>query len=272
MPDAVILLPPSEGKAAGGRARGRLRVPRSFPPLVDARAEAVAALEAAMDDAATASGLLGVKTDALAEARTANLTLATSPVLPAIERYTGVLYDHLGAASLDDAARARLDEEVVIVSGLWGLVRPTDPLPDYKLKIDASLAPLGRMSTWWRNALTPVLDRTVRGRVVWDLLPNAHAAVWQDPERTPALRVTAAFAAEQRKGADVVRTAVTHWSKALKGALARHLLSSPTIAPDRASVVRTLEAFDHPQGYALVALEGDGRQLHASFLAPLAGG
>jgi uncharacterized protein len=267
MPDAVILLPPSEGKADGGRRRGRARVPRSFPGLADARGEVARALADAMADPALAGRLLGVKGEALEAARTANGALDEGPVLPAIDRYTGVLYDHLDAPTLDAGARARLDAEVVIVSGLWGLVRPDDPLPDYKLKIDAALPPLGRLATWWRPQLTPVLDRATRRRVVWDLLPGAHGKVWADPDAAPALRVTAAFAAEQRRGGEVVRTSVTHWSKALKGNLARHLLSVPAPAPDRDAVHEVLAAFAHPDGYALDALEGDGAHLHATFVA-----
>lgn len=267
MPDALLLLPPSEGKADGGRRRGRARAPRSHPRLGDARTEVARALAAAMDRP-DAGRLLGVKGAALEAARRANRALADGPVLPAIQRYTGVLYDHLEAGSLDSGARARLLDEVRIVSGLWGLVRADDPLPDYKLKIDANLPPLGRLSTWWRPRLTPVLDRTAARLVVWDLLPNAHAAVWADPDATPALRITASFEAEQRRGAEVVRTAVTHWSKALKGALARHLLQMPAARPERSAVEAVLASFRHEQGYTLDALEGEGTHLHARFVAP----
>jgi cytoplasmic iron level regulating protein YaaA (DUF328/UPF0246 family) len=144
-----------------------------------------------------------------------------------------------------------------------------DPIPSYKLKIDASLPPLGRMSTWWRDTLTPVLDRAARDCVVWDLLPKAHAEVWTTPDRTPALRITAAFEAEQRTAGTVTRTTVTHWSKALKGALARHLLTAPAPQPDRDAVHDLLAAFQHPEGYALDRLDREGVHLHATFLAPL---
>ncbi len=271
MPESVILLPPSEGKAEGGRARGRRKAPRSFPPLTAARAEVAQALATAMDDEAGAGALLGVKGEALAAAIEANRTLGSGHVLPAIERYTGVLYDNLDAASLDADARARLEAGVLIVSGLWGLVRPTDPIPDYKLKIDASLPPLGRLRTWWRDALTPVLDRSTRDRVVWDLLPNAHAGVWVDPDRTPALRVTTTFEAEQRRDGALVRTSITHWSKALKGTLARHLLATAPPAADPDAVAAALRAFRHAAGYALHDLspvDSSDVHLHATFVAP----
>jgi uncharacterized protein len=268
MPDAVILLPPSEGKAEGGRRRGRRRVPGSFPRLDGPRGEVADALVAAMDDPGTARKVLGVKGAALEAAMAANRSLADGPVLPAIERYTGVLYDHLGAATFGEDTRDRLAREVLIISGLWGVVRARDPLPDYKLKIDAALPGLGRLATWWRPHVTPVLDRAVRGAVVWDLLPNAHAAVWADPDRTPALRVTTSFEVEQHRDGERVRSTVTHWSKALKGTLARHLLTNPVPEASVDGVAHVLRSLRHEQGYALESLSGDGTHLHATFLGP----
>jgi uncharacterized protein len=269
MPNHVILLPPSEGKASGGSGRG---IPAlSFPELDGARGEVAAALDAAMRDEAVARKLLGVKGPALETAVAANTELATGPVLPAIERYTGVLYDNLGAGSLAGAARRRLRSCVVIFSGLWGLVRPSDLIPDYKLKMDASLAPLGRVSTWWRPTLSAALDTATSRRLVWDLLPSAHSAAWSDPDAACALRVTTTFVQERRVGGKLERATVTHWSKALKGALARHLLEIDPVPPSEEAVGAALGGFSHPQGYAvedLVAVTGDGRHLHATFLAP----
>jgi cytoplasmic iron level regulating protein YaaA (DUF328/UPF0246 family) len=96
---------------------------------------------------ASRSKLLGVKGDALAVATEADRSLATSPTLPAIERYTGVLYQELDAASLRAASRRRFDRSVLIVSGLWGLVAPSDPIPNYKVKMSAALPNLGKLST-----------------------------------------------------------------------------------------------------------------------------
>ena len=89
-----------------------------------------------------------------------------------MERYTGVLYQELAWPTLPAAARRRGDAQVRTVSGLWGLVAPADPIPPYRLKMSASLDGLGRLSTWWRPRLAPVLAELTEGRVVWDLLPE----------------------------------------------------------------------------------------------------
>ena len=51
--------------------------------------------------------------------------------MPAMERYTGVLYQELAWSTLPAAARRRGETQVRTVSGLWGLVAPSDPIPPY---------------------------------------------------------------------------------------------------------------------------------------------
>ena len=63
--------------------------------------------------------------EVLRAARAAGATPRRAGTLPAMERYTGVLYRELAWATLPVAARRRGDEQVRTVSGLWGLVAPT---------------------------------------------------------------------------------------------------------------------------------------------------
>jgi cytoplasmic iron level regulating protein YaaA (DUF328/UPF0246 family) len=242
-PLPLILLPPSEGKAPGGDgpawSPGTMSV-----DLDDRRARVMAALRSAMRaNQAGRAKLLGVKGVALAAATAANRSVATTPTLPAIDRYTGVLYGALDAATLDGAARRRLDDGVLIVSGLWGLVAPGDPIPDYKLKMGASLASLGKLSTWWRpavdEAISEVLDGEGRGPV-WNLLPNEHDAAWSGVTDRPVHTVRFL---EPGRGGELV--AVSHWNKFLKGALVRHLVEHPGAGPDE------LAGWEHPAGYVL---------------------
>lgn len=158
--------------------------------------------------------------------------------MPAIERFTGVLYGELAWPSLPVAARRRGEEQVRIASGLFGLLAPGDPIPDHRLKMSASLPEVGRLSTWWRPRLAPVLAELSTGRVVWDLLPQEHAAACDWTAAEPARRVTVRFV--DRSG----RT-VSHWNKLLKGALVRWLLV------DRPDGPEALGDFDHPAGYRL---------------------
>lgn len=236
--DPLILLPPSEGKAADGE--GPPWSPGTMAVNLDAQRERVVAglLSAMRANEAARAKLLGVKGAALAAATAANLAVREAPTMPAIERYTGVLYDALDASSLPAAPRHRLDTCVLIISGLWGAVAPSDPIPDHKLKMGASLPRLGKLSTWWRADLSAAIAALAGGRRVWNLLPNEHAAAWQAPDGLTQWSVR--FLEPGAAGALV---AVSHWNKALKGALVRHLLAHPRTTP------ATLAGWKHPSGY-----------------------
>ena len=238
----------------------------SFPELDERRAAALEALRVAMDGPpAKVAALLGVKGEALVAAVAANRHAATAPTLPAIERYTGVLYDALDAASLPARERRRLRAQAVILSGLWGLVQPGDPIPGYKLKMGATLTPMGRLSTWWRPAVTAALAPRVQGRTVWDLLPGEHSAAWAPAAASdggPSAIFSVRFLDEKprpRGRGERRFTTVSHWNKLLKGALVRHVLTHQLTDP------AGLGRFEHPEGYVydpgLTEVHGDRVQL-----------
>ncbi len=172
----------------------------------------------------------------LTQATRAGAVARRAPTMPACERYTGVLYRELDWASLTGIARRRGVDRVRTVSGLWGLVAPDDPIPHYKLKMSAALGELGRLSTWWRPRLAPVLAARSADAVVWDLLPIEHSAAMDWAGCRPARRVTVRFV-------DAEGRTVSHWNKLLKGSLARWLLSEQPSGPE------ALEGFHHPLGY-----------------------
>ncbi len=205
----VILLPPSETKAPGGRRPPWQPGTGALPGLDGARARVLAALGDEM---------------------------AIAPTMRAIDRYTGVLYGQLDWPSLSSEARRLGSRTVLIASGLWGMSAPADPIPHYRLKMSANLAPLGKLSTWWRPQLTAALADHLAGRLVWDLLPAEHSAAWRPDDMALARRVTVRFL--DRNG----RT-VSHWNKLLKGALVRHLLTERPGGPE------DLAAWEHPSGY-----------------------
>jgi len=213
-PQPVILLPPSEGKAPGGDGAGWA---------------AGTMADAVLDRA---------RRHVLRAARAAGATPRRAATMPAMARYTGVLYQELAWATLPAAARRRGEAQVRTVSGLWGLVAPADPIPAYRLKMSASLDGLGRLSAWWRPRLSPALAQLTEGRVVWDLLPNEHEAAVDWTVGAPARRVTVRFL-------DAAGRPISHWNKLLKGSLVRWLLVEQPEGPEQ------LDTFRHPLGYQL---------------------
>ena len=219
----VILLPPSEGKAEGGAVRSTW-TPNSGvfgPELGDMRQQVVSALgKAKGGDAA----LLGVSGRHLERARIANRSLIGAPALPAAERYTGVVWDHLGLASLTAARRAKALPRIIVPSGLLGVVTAADPVPDYRLKMGSRFTPFGgTMAKWWRDAVSSAINSYARGCVVIDMLPAEHRAAYvSDPELVRNHVIVDLVTPQGKAGG--------HDAKAAKGALARHLLTSPTIS------------------------------------------
>ncbi|MFM7771936.1 MAG: peroxide stress protein YaaA, partial [Acidimicrobiaceae bacterium] len=154
----IILLPPSEGKAESGKTGTKFaETSGTFgKSLGKQRAIVVAALKQARGGSPK---LLGVSGAHLTRAQQANLAVHGAKTLPASQRYTGVVWDHLDLASLPLALQKIAAKNIVIVSGLLGLVAACDPTPDYRLKIGASLAPMGKLSSWWRDEISSALNK-----------------------------------------------------------------------------------------------------------------
>ena len=207
-----LLLPPSEGKALGGDGPPWAAGLGRFAELERRRSTLVRRL------ARVRGGnekLLGVGGHHLVTARLANAALDAAPSLPAWQRYTGVVWGGLDVASLPAVARRRASTSIVVVSGLLGLVALDDPTPEYRLKMGASLAPYGKLSTWWRPVLAEPLTTWAAQRFVVDLLPNEHRAACESAE---IRGVRVAFVERNGKVAG-------HDAKVAKGRLARHLLT-----------------------------------------------
>ena len=213
----LLLLPPSEGKAAGGR-----------PPtgsdsfaleLVAPRAAVVAELAKMLSHRARSrrSSVLGVRGKLLerAEAATAALVEGTAPVLPAWRRYSGVVWAGLEPATLSLSDRRR----ILVPSGLYGMTTAADHVADYRLRLTVSLGGLGRLSSFWLPTITPALARRARHRMVIDLLPAEHAHAVDLAGLDASTRVVRV----RFRTADGGR-AVGHEAKTVKGRLARSLV------------------------------------------------
>lgn len=218
----LILLPPSETKRTGGVGAFDPRTLSRHDALGAARATVRSALEAvsADEDAAVAALKLGVKNRG---DRKHNLALGGSGVLPAIERYTGVLYDALDAESLDAAARAWVDAHVAVQSALFGLIGAGESIPAYRLSAGSRLpsleAPLKRV---W-NPVHSELDWGSAGLVL-DLRSKDYAAL------APLPSDTGWFLNVVQRGADGTVRALNHFNKAAKGDLVRRLATSLSAA------------------------------------------
>ncbi len=222
----VVLLPPSEGKAAGGTGPGWAPTTGRFAELAPRRLRVANALKRARGGNAR---ILGATGTLLATARAANRALLDAPTMPAWQRFTGVVWEHLDGAGLGARGLRRAREGVIVVSAVTGLSAWDDPVPDFRLKLSASLPPMGRLAPFWREQLSAVLNDQLEGHVVVDLLPNEHREAWTPvPSRYTLVRPVLATRDGKPAG---------HAGKATKGRLARALLQS-------GDAVKTLAEFD----------------------------
>lgn len=205
----LILLPPSETKT--GRNRGRpADVGRaSFPELAATRAE-VAATLAQISAQPDAPELLGVSANLRAEIAH-NTRLGSAPAVPVADLYTGVLYDALALTSMDSSARRRANRWIVVVSALFGAVRPTDKVPPYRLSMSVNLGELGPLAAVWRAPLAAVLPIAAGRGVIVDCRSSTYAAAWV-PQRDLAARWV-----------QIRVPGATHMAKHTRGLVARHL-------------------------------------------------
>ncbi|MDR7300658.1 peroxide stress protein YaaA [Haloactinomyces albus] len=208
----LVLLPPSETKATGGDGAPLDLDNLATPELNPIRHRLIEALSTLADDLPASLNALGLS-ERQAEEVHRNAELWEAPTTPALQRYTGVLYDALDVGSLSAAERARADTRLAVASALFGVVRGTDAIPAYRLSASSSLPGLGTLRGMWRPVLEPVLG-AVEAPVV-DLRSGAYAALAKIPGAI-AVRVLS-------ESADGTRKVVSHHNKAHKGKLARAL-------------------------------------------------
>lgn len=150
-----------------------------------------------------------------------NLRLFELPAMPVLELYIGPFHEGLAASTWSDAAVGRAGECLVLISALWGALRPADRIAPYRLLSWADLVGIGRPEAHWRAVLPDVLAQAAGNTgVVVDLRSRPAQAMGMPAgigERTVTVRVD-----QGRPGnrlGDVI-------AKRVRGEATRHVLES----------------------------------------------
>ena len=235
----LVLVPPSEAKTPGGTLRSGVGV--FDEALADDRRRVIESLIATLDAAPTRRReiLLNARGPLLERALEATKRLANDrvPRLAAWERYSGVVWAHLGAATLTPTLRRR----IVVPSSLYGVTTAEDRIADFRLKMNVGVGSLGTMATFWKPRVTTVLAEHARRSTIVNLLPLEHEAAIDLGELARSRRVIRVQFIDGVGG-----TTVGHDAKAVKGILARTLLLEG---------LEALSTFEW-QGWRSISVEG----------------
>jgi len=127
----------------------------------------------------------------VADAATAvNRRVEAAPTAKALTRYAGTVYDGLGFADLPAPAQRVALRTVYVFSGLFGVVRGDEPIPDYRVPAKATLPGVGIAGTAWRPVLDEVLPQLFGKGLIVDLRSSDYAAMWRPRPPLAARTIT----------------------------------------------------------------------------------
>ena len=210
----IVLLPPSETKRDGGEVGSGLDWSLlAFGALTAPRQAVAARLTELTADAEVSRRVLGLSLKQQFEVER-NRTFETAPVMAALERYTGVLFDGLDVPSMTPTERSFAYQTVVVHSALFGPIGAGDPIPAYRLSHNSRI-PGPTLKSHWRMPVTDALGSVVGLQL--DLRSEAYAQLGAASPNSVYLRVVT-------EGSDGKRMALSHFNKKSKGTFSRALI------------------------------------------------
>ncbi len=231
----LILLPPSETKRAGGAGAPLDLTALALPQLAPSRESVVSALVALSADQDEAARVLKLGATQRGEVAV-NAALRDAPTMAAVDRYTGVLYDALGAASLPPAARRWLGAHVFLHSAPFGPVGALDAIPAYRLGASTSLPGVPALRRLWAAEVTAALS-ALQPRFILDLRSEAYVALGPVPSG-----VASRYVRVVSEASDGAVRALNHFNKHTKGALVRRLAEERPRIGSAAAFLRWADA------------------------------
>ena len=211
----LILLPPSETKREGGEALPLDVTRLRFPSLTATRRRILREVRTLARDEAASVKALKLSPRQLPDVER-NRRVTVSETMPAIDRYTGVIFDALDAPSLTAEARSFAASHLVIQSALFGPIGAMDEIPAYRLSHDSKLPGVHLAKTW-----APLVPTEIGAddELVLDCRSEGYVALSPLTGRSNSwfLRIVT-------ESADGSVRALNHFNKKSKGLVTRALL------------------------------------------------
>lgn len=226
----IFLLPPSETKEPGGKKMAKVLSHKELDKTRKVLQEAL--LDICKNPSLAAKALkLGPKQ--LGEIDV-NLDLTIPKCLPALDRYTGTLYDALKAGGVTSAMRARASKTAFIQSSLFGLISAGNQIPNYRFSAGAKIPGLN-LKRLWQEAHEMVWPKLSK-EIVIDMRSNSYSELAPVPKNLSCYTLDVVL--EDKKGK---RTRLNHFNKQAKGQFLRSALMitpAPKTVADLTSVAK----------------------------------
>ena len=238
----IILLPPSETKAYGTNVQKLNLAKMSFGNLTQNRNRIAEQLVGLSKNPKKACTVLGISQKQIAEVES-NSQLFSAKTSPAIEIYSGVLFDALDYQSLSKAAKQRANESLLITSSLFGLLTPPDLIPHYRLSGDVVLPKIGGIAKTWVGPIDAALSSKNLDFIV-DMRSGTYAKFWQPSsdlvEKTAVIKIMTRVG----EGNTAKKIAISHNNKHTKGLIARDLVSLRSFPKNSQQLLTKLKSLD----------------------------
>ncbi len=204
-----ILLAPSETKKSGGTFSFSPQT-LLFESLLPYRSKLLHGYMNCIQkgDMATLSKLFGITKEA--DILAYKTDIIHELTMKAIERYTGVAFDYLDYPHLDAKAQEYIDHNVILFSNLFGPLRASDIIPEYKLKQGVSIGELKPEKIYSEYA-SVLLDDYLKDDEILDLRAGFYDKFYKPSKPYTTLKFI--------KDGKVV----SHWAKAYRGLVLREI-------------------------------------------------
>jgi hypothetical protein len=200
-----ILFSPSEGKKSGGCTEKK--------PLLGAVNARDSILKeynkiALSKNETEIKALFGIKKFKDCEAYISDIF--DSPLMPAIQRYSGVAYEYLGYDLLSSEEQEYLKKNTIIFSNLYGPLLGGDPIANYKVKQGNNIGEI-IPDKFYKERFTYQLDLLLASDEILDLRAGYYDKFYKVTQAYTTLKFL-------KNG-----KSVSHWAKAYRGIVLREL-------------------------------------------------
>ncbi len=204
-----ILLAPSETKRTGGELSFNPST-LLFDELLPHRTKLLHIYINILQkgDIPTLSKMFGLKKES--DILTHKKDIIHELTMKAIQRYTGVAFDYLGYEALDDKTQQYIDSHVILFSNLFGPIRASDLIPEYKLKQGEAVGDI-KTEKFYNEHAAQLMEAYLAEDEILDLRAGFYDKFYKPTKPYTTLK----FIKEGK--------VVSHWAKAYRGIVLREI-------------------------------------------------